>query len=197
LKIAGIVLAGGLSTRMGQDKATLHLENQSLLSRAVVLLESLHLEKTFVSGNYPDYDSIPDIHTQLGPIGGLHACAETLYGNYDALLILPVDMPLISAQQCEVLIEEFEKYPQGVYFEKVTFPMLLPLNLALKNYLAEALVSAQKKQRSLYRLLNCLKIQSVNYENQQEFHFHNSNTPNEWQICLETYKKLQTTKENT
>jgi molybdopterin-guanine dinucleotide biosynthesis protein A len=191
LKIAGIVLAGGLSTRMGQDKANLQLEDKSLLNLAVLLLESINLDKIFVSGNYSHFDSIADIHTQLGPIGGLHACVEVLFEQYDALFILPVDMPLISAQQCQHLLTEFEKYPQGVFFEKVTFPMLLPLNLSLKNYLDEALNSTEKKHRSLYRLLKSLKIHSVSDINQQEFRFQNSNTPDEWKICQETYIKLQ------
>lgn len=194
MKIAGIVLAGGLSSRMGQDKATLQLNAQSLLKRAVLLLESIRLEQVFVSGNYPNYNSITDVHIEFGPIGGLHACVDKLVDDYDAIFILPVDMPLISQQQCQILVTEFLKHPQGVFFDKVIFPMILPLNDSLKSYLEEAIVSPEKKQRSLYRLLKSLKIHSVNYNNQQEFRFQNSNTPAEWKSCQETYIELQKAK---
>ncbi|MEH6453022.1 MAG: molybdenum cofactor guanylyltransferase, partial [Psychromonas sp.] len=175
MKIAGIVLAGGLSSRMGQDKAKLKLDAQSLLNRAVLLLEDINLDQVFVSGNYPNYNSIVDIHLEFGPIGGLHACVDKLIENYDAIFILPVDMPLISKPQCDLLLAEFKQHPEGVFFGSVTFPMLLPLNLSLKKYLEEVLVSTEKKQRSLYRLLKSLKIHSVNYNSQQQFRFQNSN----------------------
>ncbi len=195
MKIAGIVLAGGLSTRMGEDKAHLKLAEQSLLARSVALLEALPLEKIFVSGDYADYLSIPDKLSHLGPIGGLHACVEALHNDYDALFIVPVDMPLLDIKQCKVLLNAFKDWPQGVFFNEVTFPLILPLNSALQNYLSEVLITSEKKQRSLYRLLKSLKVQPVNYTEQEFFRFYNSNTPSEFQACIEIYKKLQTVKD--
>jgi molybdopterin-guanine dinucleotide biosynthesis protein A len=191
LKMAGMVLAGGLSSRMGQDKARLELAQQSLLTRAVDLLEGIDLGKTFVSGFYPDFNCITDIHQQRGPIGGLHACVEALYDDYDALFVLPVDMPLMGEPQCAFLLSEFKKHPQGVFYEQALFPMILPLTLALKNYLREAVTSTQKKHRSLYCLLNTLKIQAVNDIKQQDERFQNSNTPDQWLSCLKIHQKLQ------
>jgi len=190
LKIAGIVLAGGLSTRMGKDKAQLVLAQQSLLSRAVALLESVNLDKVFVSGHYPSFPCIPDVHQQLGPIGGLHACAQSLFGQYDALFIMAVDMPLLSEKECRHLLDMYQQHRQGVFFESVTLPMILPLNKQLNAYLADVLACADKKQRSLYRLLKTLNIQAVNYLAEDSFRFQNSNTPEEWQICQAAYAQL-------
>lgn len=190
LRIAGIVLAGGLSSRMGQDKAQLQLAKQTLLSRAVSLLENVNLKQIFVSGQYPEYASIPDMYPQFGPLGGVHACVEQLYGSFDALFIVPVDMPLLSAVDCDLLLNKFLQHPQGVFYQEVTFPMILPLNHQLKEYLGEALVSPHKIQRSLYRLLKTLKIQPVNYPQQHNFRFQNSNTPQEWQACLQMHAVL-------
>ena len=96
MKIAGIILAGGLSTRMAQDKATLLLGKKTLLARNVSLLSALNLNDVFVSGDYQGFQCIQDLHTSLGPIGGLHACVEMLFNDFDALFVIPVDMPLLS-----------------------------------------------------------------------------------------------------
>ena len=184
MKIAGVVLAGGLSTRMGQDKALLHFESQSLLARSVNLLKMVGLDKVIVSGDYPSYTCVVDVYPQLGPLSGIQACVESLFNDYDALFILPVDMPLLSESECEHLLESFAQYPQGVFYQNATFPLILPLNTALKDYLSEALSAPEKKQRSLYRLLNTLNIQSINGTKENNFRFQNSNTPAQWADCL-------------
>ncbi len=196
LKIAGIVLAGGLSSRMGQDKAQLPWLKKSLLTRAVDLLKSVGLAEVFVSGNYPPYQCILDIHQQQGPLSGIHACVNSLYDDYDALFILPVDMPLLSESECRWLLQAFSRFPQGVFCQEATFPMILPLTLSLKGYLANALNGTEKKQRSLYRLLKTLKIQSLSYPQEVAFRFQNSNTPEQWAHCLTTFNKLKENKDN-
>lgn len=193
MKIAGIVLAGGLSSRMGQDKAQLLLAKQTLLTRNVELLTELFIDDVFVSGKYKGFTCIEDINSELGPIGGLHACVESLYNKYDALFILPVDMPLLDNETCQYLLQQFVKYPQGVFCEHAIFPMILTLNKDLKNYLSDALASLHNKQRSLYRLLNTLKLQPIHYNKSDLFRFKNSNTPQEWTDCLATYHALKNT----
>lgn len=191
MKIAGIVLAGGLSSRMGEDKAQLLLEKQTLLSRNVSLLSSLPLSDVFVSGVYDGFQCIEDIKLALGPLGGIHACVERLIADHDALFIIPVDMPLLGADECTHLLQQFKKHPQGTFYEQATFPMVLPLTKQLHNYLSEALASPQNKQRSLYRLLKTLKLQPINYQASERFRFQNSNTPEQWADCLETYHSLK------
>ncbi|MEI6897344.1 MAG: molybdenum cofactor guanylyltransferase [Psychromonas sp.] len=195
MKIVGIVLAGGLSSRMGQDKAQLLLAEQTLLVRSVALLSALRFSDVFVSGQYHGFQCIEDIKPSLGPIGGLHACVESFYRQYEAMFILPVDMPLISANECQYLLQQFTHYPQGVFYEQAIFPMILPLTRALKEYLSEALDSEHNKQRSLYRLLRTFNLESINYPKEACFRFKNSNTPGDWADCLTTYHALKSNKE--
>jgi len=195
VKVAGIVLAGGLSSRMGVDKAQLLLEKQTLLSRNVSLLSALSLSDIFVSGLYNGFQCIEDINPSLGPLGGIHACVDRLYNDYDALFVIPVDMPLLGADECSYLMQQFAKYPQGTFYEQSTFPMLLPLTVQLQNYLLEALASPHNKQRSLYRLLKTLKLQPISYQISESFRFQNSNTPEQWADCLETYHSIKESKE--
>lgn len=191
LKVVGIVLAGGLSSRMGQDKAQLLLAEQTLLTRNVSLLSALNLTDVFVSGLYEGFRCIEDINPTLGPIGGLEACVDVLHNDHDALFIIPVDMPLLGVDECRYLLQAFKQFPQGVYYEQATFPMIIPLTTQLKEYLTEAIASPHNRQRSLYRLLKTLKLQPINYQTEHSYRFQNSNTPEEWADCLETFHALK------
>ena len=232
MNIAGIVLAGGQSSRMGQDKAKLTIEDHTLLSRAVNLLHAAGFEDCYVSGDYQGFNCIPDTQSELGPIAGIAACATQLSGlkqacpsidnsaysapeyyapkhyapkqskKYDALFIMPVDMPLLAAEDCKKLLQHFIKQftnqsitgKQGVYYKETTFPMLLSLNDTLITYLNDALNSVHKKQRSLYRLIETLNIEGISQQQVDLFRFENTNTPEQWQRCLVTYNKMQTVK---
>ena len=189
------MLAGGVSSRMGEDKAQLLLAEQTLLARNVALLSRLGLSTVFVSGEYEGFQCIADINAGLGPIGGLHACSQFLYKQYDAMFIMPVDMPLLGDAECQYLLQQFIDNPQGVFYERATFPMIVPLTPMLNDYLAHALAATDNKQRSLYRLLKTLKLEAISYSTAQHFRFQNSNTPQDWAECLETYHALKSTKE--
>ena len=195
MKIAGIVLAGGLSSRMGQDKSQLVLAEQTLLTRTVDLLSTLGLTDVFVSGEYDGFKCIADINQTLGPIGGLHACVEYLYSDYDALFVLPIDMPLLGYEECSHLLKQFSEHSQGVFYGQATFPIIVPLTKQLREHLSEAITSPHNKQRSLYRLFKSLNLQPINYQEELSFRFQNSNTPEEWNYCLEMYSLLKNKKE--
>lgn len=71
--MAGIVLAGGLSSRMGQDKALLRWQGRSLLAHMCALLQAAGAQTLRVSGSYPvlpGVESVPDLVPRCGPLGG-------------------------------------------------------------------------------------------------------------------------------
>jgi len=190
MKIAGVVLAGGLSSRMGKDKTQLILENKTLLARTVNLLEQLPLDAVFVSGEQPGYNCIADIYRYLGPLSGIHASVESLSATFDAIFVIPVDMPLLSLAECTFLLNKLTQYPQGVFYQASIFPFILPLNRAVQDYLSAIMTDNDKKARSLYRLFTTFSLQGVDCAAAQSFRFQNSNTPEEWDNCLYTYHNL-------
>ena len=109
--ISGVVLAGGLSTRFGSDKAAAEVGGVSLLERAVRLLESV-LDDVWVSVR-PDqasdalrsrYRCLPDRHPGQGPAAGLEAAHAAAPGR--AWLALACDQPGLSAADLERLVAE-------------------------------------------------------------------------------------------
>ena len=51
--VTGVILAGGLNHRMGQDKATLSIYGSTLFERVESVMRSL-FSKTLISGDRPD-----------------------------------------------------------------------------------------------------------------------------------------------
>ncbi len=109
-QIYGLVLAGGQSKRMGQDKALIRVDGETQLSRAVRLLESL-VDRVFVSTRADQqnesernkYARIVDRYEDLGPIAGI---LSALQEHSDAgWLVLACDLPNIDETTIRFLLE--------------------------------------------------------------------------------------------
>ena len=98
-KMSGIILAGGKSRRMGQDKADLCLMGSTLLFRQVEKMRSLGITDIMISGAscqlLPETRIIADEYEDRGPLGGLHACLKA--AENPCCLVLGVDIPLLPA----------------------------------------------------------------------------------------------------
>ena len=103
-RVAGVVLAGGLSTRMGRDKALLRVhgpDNPDLLARTHALLADL-LPRCWVScrSDAPrsGYECLFDARPGQGPAAGILAALQAARAQgFAAVLALSCDMPLMDA----------------------------------------------------------------------------------------------------
>lgn len=102
----GIVLMGGLSRRMGADKAELYYQGRSFVTIAIEKLNSL-CERVYLSvneqqaSNYQN-STLIDRYPDQGPLGGILTALEH---TETSLLILGVDLPLITPSSLEMLID--------------------------------------------------------------------------------------------
>jgi molybdopterin-guanine dinucleotide biosynthesis protein A len=111
-KVAGFVLAGGGSTRFGQDKALVRIGEQPLLVRLCTLLRGETACVTAVGSpaKYSGFDAhcIPDRWPGEGPLGGiitaLLATAQTSAG-LEWNLIVGCDMPFLTREWLAYLVE--------------------------------------------------------------------------------------------
>lgn len=96
----GFVLAGGRSTRMGQDKALLPLAGRSLLEIALDKLRSLPLSAAprivAVRSDLSSHAAvIADLQPGCGPLSGIEAALAASAQPLN--VFLPVDLPLLPA----------------------------------------------------------------------------------------------------
>lgn len=96
--VAAFILAGGKSSRMGedQDKAFLRLGGQTLLAHALALARAVAAD-VHIAGDaqkfLPYGPVVEDIYPGQGPLGGIHAALKS--SSAELNLILAVDLPFI------------------------------------------------------------------------------------------------------
>ena len=112
--LVGVVLAGGLSSRLGHDKALVRLHDggtADLLSRTARLLELFADSVFVVGGNRPGYTCVPDLVPGSGPVGGIATALTHAAGS--ACLVLSCDLPFMTTEVLERLIAERNRRPAG------------------------------------------------------------------------------------
>tara|TARA_R110001583_G_scaffold61034_2_gene180888 strand:+ start:27957 stop:29069 length:1113 start_codon:yes stop_codon:yes gene_type:complete len=144
--IQGLVLAGGKSLRMGQDKGTLQFFGKNQRDVAIELLEKHHL-KTFLSVREEQEieieNKITDKFVGLGPFGAI--CSAFQENPDVAWLVIATDLPFVNDAVIEQLLKhrnpskaattikgKYAKFPEPLItiWEPKSYPLLL-------NYLAQ------------------------------------------------------------
>ncbi|MEX2366133.1 MAG: molybdenum cofactor guanylyltransferase [Pseudohongiellaceae bacterium] len=179
------VLAGGRSSRMGQDKAGLQVAGQSLLDRALTLLAAAGADKVLIGGQVQGYEAVPDRVPHSGPPGGLYSILHHIRqqsGLDDSpLLLIPVDMPLLTPQVLVKLIQNLGK-AQAIRYEGEVFPCIFRASSGLYRHLEELFTdgSGPGGDRSIKALLRHENARSIPIPAVDVRAFENINTPADW-----------------
>ena len=105
--LTAFVLAGGHSSRMGAEKASLEWQGGTLLDRALHTARSVSANTRVVGPpkKFARYgEVVEDVYHGCGPLGGIHAAlaSSTTVLN----LVLAVDMPLVERSFLEYLVSQ-------------------------------------------------------------------------------------------
>ncbi len=102
----GFVLAGGLSSRMGRDKALVELAGKPLIAWALDVLRGAG-QVARIAGARADLSAfaavVPDEAVDAGPLSGV--CSALRAAEAEWAVFVPVDLPLIPASLIRILVE--------------------------------------------------------------------------------------------
>jgi molybdopterin-guanine dinucleotide biosynthesis protein A len=123
----GLILAGGKSVRMGEDKGLINYHGKPQREYLVDLLSN-YCEKTFLScrkeqvSELENFNTIPDTFDDLGAFGGILSAFRN--NPNVAWLVIACDLPLINDKAIEELIQQqnHSKIATAFHNEATNFP---------------------------------------------------------------------------
>lgn len=183
-----LLLAGGKSSRMGQDKRLLVFRGRTLLEHSLHLLEQTGADEILISGDVEGYDCIPDIIPGCGPPGGIHAALHHIEAQGDLddsmLLVIPVDMPLLEVNILTRLVAGIGE-ADSCHYENEIFPCIFRASAKLKNHLDALFAESTEPggKRSMKVLLRAFDSNTIDTSGLPEKQFLNINSPEHWQEC--------------
>lgn len=188
-EVAGVVLHGGHSSRMGRDKAYLRYYGVPLFEHMRSLLRRAGLENVFLSGP----GGITDLLPGLGPLGGIHACMNFLAGKFTHVLFVPIDMPLLTPAQIHHLAAH-NGSADVVQYAKEIFPLRIALSARTRYQLDRLIADTAEHRRSLKNLIAELGANRLPIISHKIESFTNVNTPQDWHLL--TTRATQTPPDN-
>jgi molybdopterin-guanine dinucleotide biosynthesis protein A len=106
MSVSAAIMAGGKSTRMGQDKAWIELDGEPLIARVASVLAEV-ADEVIVVANDARYESlglrvVRDRYPTGGPLGGIATGVGA--ATHDTVLVAACDMPFLSADVWRLLL---------------------------------------------------------------------------------------------
>ena len=111
--ITGIILAGGKSSRYGQNKALVEVNGIRLIERVIGVLEPLFEHLIIITNTPRDYaflklPMVEDLIKGLGPLGGIFTGLQTI--SDEAGLFVACDMPFVNAELIHHMADVMEDF---------------------------------------------------------------------------------------
>lgn len=181
MRAAGFVLVGGLSSRMGRDKARLPLDSHLLVEDVAGKVAKIAGNVTLIGDptKYSDLDlkCVPDLHPGMGPLAGIEAALATSKAELN--LIVACDLPGLASEWLEELLLAAEQCSSLCCVAEDASGILHPLCAVYRRaclpLIQKSLAVGRLKVLDLVDALNGLAVKIP-------APLHNVNTPEDWRL---------------
>lgn len=170
-----LILAGGRSSRMGTDKASLPYTGQTLLDHMRDLARQAGAVTILVGGGFRA--DLKDPVAGAGPVASLCALAEAAKGP-ERWLVLPVDMPLLGPNLLRCLVTAGAA---ATYFAGHPLPLALTMDNRARSILERAKGKLMGGESvAVHEVLTQLEADALAPTTAESEQLVNANTPEEW-----------------
>jgi len=169
--ILGVVLAGGRSSRMGQNKALMKYKGKPMVQHMLDTLSDLGTDRQIISGHVEGYEGIEDDTPLSGPVGAIIGITKRFRSDHGYLFV-PVDMPLLDVDFLSLLL----RHEEGACFEAHPLPVYLPGKSKISGF----------QGTRVKEFIKFMGVSMIKPSNKQQYQLTNVNTPEEWEkvSCL-------------
>ena len=113
LPVTGVILAGGKSRRMGENKALMRLGDDSLIGHVIRCLHDVTDELLLVTNSPTEYAHLDvpmhgDILPDAGALGGVYT--GVTHASHDAILCVACDSPFLEPKLLSYLVTVLGEY---------------------------------------------------------------------------------------
>jgi molybdopterin-guanine dinucleotide biosynthesis protein A len=181
--ITGVILSGGKSLRMGEDKAFIKIEGTPIIERIFLLLERLFQEVIVITNQGERYHYLgakvyEDLIPNLGALGGLYTGIAR--SSFPYSFVIACDMPYVNRAVIEHLTEKTGDYDAII---PRTEDGLQPLHALYSRRCLEAITEILRENKK--RIVDFFPLVRVRIVEENGFHsldphresFINLNTP--------------------
>jgi len=181
--ITGVILSGGKSLRMGEDKAFIRIEGTPIIEQILLLFQELFEEVIIITSQkdhyqYLDVNVYEDLIPNLGALGGLYTGIAR--SSFPYSFVVACDMPFLNRAVIEYLTERTGDF--DVIIPK-TEDGLQPLHALYSKGCLKAINEILKEKKN--RIIDIFPLVRVNIVEEKGFHsldpkrlsFINLNTP--------------------
>lgn len=186
-----LILAGGKSSRMKQDKALIEVENQPLLQRVCETAIQVSTEVYILTPWQERYQSIVPTHCQFllesqphqGPLVALAEGISMI--NTEWILLLGCDLPFLDSTILQQWINSLDQIPLSTlavvpYRNSRWEPLCGFYRCQCQDNLQSFI---QQGGRSFQQWLPQIEVRPIEMNPPQDLMLLNCNTPSEWQLA--------------
>jgi molybdenum cofactor cytidylyltransferase len=119
--VDGVILAAGLSSRMERPKPLLMVGQVTFIERALTTLRRAGCRRIYIVVNAhaawtsdiegDDVEAVVNDYPESEPVDSVRVALERVPADTAAVLVLPVDLPLISEETAAALVASFKAEP--------------------------------------------------------------------------------------
>ncbi len=179
--ITGIILAGGKSLRMGEEKGFVNHKNRPFISHILDAI-TLITDQIIICTNKSEYEEfgypcIPDEIPNCGPIGGIYT--GLLHSKTELNFILSCDIPFITTSLLKNILKQHSENFDITHYTNN------PLIGIYNNSITQSfLKSMEDKQLKLLTLLSNINVQELPVTKEVTPLLKNINTPQEYKKAI-------------
>jgi molybdopterin-guanine dinucleotide biosynthesis protein A len=190
---AGIVLAGGKSTRMGSSKALMPFGPETMVQRVVRLLGEVVSPIVVVAAAGQELPALPpnvivtrDEHEGRGPLEGLRAGLKALPQDVDAAYVTGCDVPLLVPGFVRQMFELASGYDIAVMeIDGFTHPLSAVYRRSTLPFVEDLLSKARLRPVFLFDAVNTRRVGAELVTADPDLRtLRNLNTPDDYKRAL-------------